>query len=131
MPRRMCRTATLARRTITARLLLSDHSGATSDAADPQGRHPRSAQTEQFLHYRRDRQVVRFVTYDIRCSIEPAFHLLRFDPGIRACQLDRHVRNKDVQGLAIGGAPLPDLEQKFARPFLACPRSEDAAPRPV
>jgi radical SAM protein with 4Fe4S-binding SPASM domain len=41
-----------------ARLLLSDHSRATPDAADPHGREPRSPQAEQFLHYRRDRQVV-------------------------------------------------------------------------
>ena len=39
-------------------------------------------------------------------SNKPTLRLLRFHPFIRACHLDRHIRNKDVQRLAVGGAAM-------------------------
>jgi hypothetical protein len=46
---------------------------------------------------------------DWKYSNKPAFRLLRFHPGIRACQLNCHVRQEDVQGVAIGGTAVLDM----------------------
>jgi organic radical activating enzyme len=53
----LCRPPAPSGRPARARLLLSDRSRRTTQPADPHGRHPRSAQTEQFLHYRSHCQV--------------------------------------------------------------------------
>jgi hypothetical protein len=45
--------------------------------------------------------LVQWMLYQIgNISNKPVFRLFRFHPGIRACQLYCHVRNKDVQTLA-------------------------------
>src|SRR6185503_498038 len=55
--------------------------------------------------------------------------LLRVHPLVRARQLDRHIRNKDVEGLAVGEAAMLGGEQNWACLFVACPCCEDAARR--
>src|SRR5215472_3706945 len=47
------------------------------------------------------------------------FRLLRFDPGIRACNFDREVRDPDVQRLAVGGAAVLRRNKKRARLLVA------------
>ena len=62
----MCRTATLAGRAARAGLSIVRSFAGNTEASSPHGREPRSAQSEQFLHYRSDRQVIGFATNDIR-----------------------------------------------------------------
>jgi hypothetical protein len=46
------------------------------------------------------------VNNEIISRANQVFFLLRVHPFIRSGQLDRHIRNKDVQGLAIGEAAM-------------------------
>lgn len=89
MPWWLCRTSTLAGRVARARLLLSDRSRGTPEPAGPHGRHPRSAQAGQLLHYCRDRPI-------------ETPRLLCVHPFVGPRQLDGHVRKEEVQGLGCG-----------------------------
>src|SRR5258707_11166796 len=62
-------------------------------------------------------------------QIDSALGLLRFHPGIRACKLHGHIRNKDVQGFAVGKAHMLGREKNWTGFFVASPRCQNAARR--
>ena len=82
-----CHGGCAGRRRLQGALLEPDYycpivRGERRSLAGPHGRHPRSAQDEQFLHDRSDCQGVRFVKNDLYCPNEPVRCLFRVHPFV-------------------------------------------------
>jgi hypothetical protein len=104
MPRGLCWKTSPPWRFIGAGLLLSDRSRAAPVAANSHSHQSGSAQIEQFVHNRCYCPLVLTRRDQNHGGIGSASALLRFHPGIRACELHRHVGYPQVQRVAVGCA---------------------------